>query len=222
MYPDETEYPDIPLLRDLTFSTLNEWETKLTNSTGGNWNMTSTEYPFSEHGDKTTDDYPDCNVFINYTQGTEDESVGRTGFDFSQSSRYYYWIEIDLYTVERKIHVQLGEGFNNSTISDTMNWRLIPDTDIRNIVLHEFGHGLGLEHYYVTVDCRVEVCDYSPIMFGSIDVFENEIKSVTEKDLKMTIRVYGEDGFGHPTPKWIPRSCDLQCLEVDCGNSRMC
>ena len=59
-------------------------------------------------------------------------------------------------------------------------------------------------------------------MFGSIDVFEGLEKNVTDKDIKMLIRIYGEDGFGYPTPKWIPRTCDIQCLEVDCGNSRMC
>ena len=210
------------MLREQTFSAVNEWQTKLVNSTGGNWNMTTTEYPWSEHGEATVEDYPECTIFINYEQGTDDESVGRTGFDFSQSSRYYYWIEIDLYTVERKIHVQLGDGINNSTISNTINWRMIPDTDIRNIVLHEFGHGLGLEHYYVTSDCREVECDYSPIMYSSIDVFEGEIKNVTDTDIKMLVRIYGEDGFGFPTPKYIPRTCDIQCLDMDCGNSRLC
>lgn len=222
MYPDEAKYDNIPILKDLTFSSLNEWQTKLTNSTGGNWNMTTTEYSWSEHGTADVSDYPDCTIFINFPYGVEDESVGRTGFDFSKSSRYYYWIEVDLYTVERKIHVQLGEGYNNSTISNTVDWRMIPPNDTRNIILHELGHGFGIEHYYVTSDCREVECDYSPIMYHSIDVFEGEVKNVTQKDLDMMIRIYGEDGFGHPAPKWIPRQCDMQCLEIDCGNSRMC
>jgi hypothetical protein len=38
----------------------------------------------------------------------------------------------------------------------------------------------------------------------------------------MLERIYGADGFGGMKPKWIPRTCDVQCLEVDCGNSRLC
>jgi len=221
MYPDETTY-DIPMLKEQTFSAINEWQTKLVNATGGNWNMTSTEYPWSEHGEATVEDYPECTIFINYVYGVEDESVGRTGFDFSSSVRYYYWVEIDMNTVERKVGIVLGGSVSEAEISVKTDWKEIPPSDIRNIVLHEFGHGLGLEHYYVTGDCRVVECDYSPIMYGSIDVFEGQVKNVTEKDIQMLIRIYGEDGFGYPSPKWIPRVCELECLEMDCGNSRMC
>jgi hypothetical protein len=219
MYPDES-YDNIPMLKEQTFSAISEWQTKLVNATGGNWNMTTTEYPWSEHAFLTVDDYPECTVFINYEQGVADESVGRTGYDFSKSSRYYYWIEIDLYTIERKISINFTE--DGGTVSNNMVWLKIPSNDIRNIILHEFGHGLGLEHYYVTSDCRVEECDYSPIMYSKIDVFEGLSKSVTDKDLNMTIRIYGEDGFAGIKPKFSPRTCDILCLEIDCGNSRLC
>jgi len=222
MYPDTEVEPRIDMLSKVTHSAINEWQTKLVNATGGNWNMTTTEYDWSEHGDKDVLDYPDCTIFINYPYGVENESVGRTGFDFSSSVRYYYWIEIDMNTVERKVSIQLGGNVNESTIGVKTEWKQIPENDIRNIVLHELGHGLGLEHYYVTSDCRTEECDYSPIMYGAVEVFAEHDKEVTEKDLRMMIRIYGEDGFDPQKPKWIPRQCDIQCLEMDCGNSRMC
>ena len=125
-------------------------------------------------------------------------------------------------TVERKVAISLGESVNESTISVNTEWKEIPESDIRNIVLHEFGHGLGLEHYYVTSNCMEVECDYSPIMYSSIDVFEGQVKNVTDKDISMLERIYGADGFGGMKPKWIPRTCDVQCLEVDCGNSRLC
>ena len=36
-----------------------------------------------------------------------------------------------------------------------------------------------------------------------------ESKYVTEKDLNMVIRIYGEDGFGYPKPVVIPRHCEI-------------
>ena len=220
MYPEDESR--LSMLSDVTHSSINEWQTKLVNATGGNWNMTSTEHYWSEHGTADVSDYPDCTVFVNFIYGVEDESVGRTGFDFSSSARYYYWIEIDTHTIERKISISLGDNINEAEIGVNTEWKQIPENDIRNIVLHELGHGFGLEHYYVTSNCMEVECDYSPIMYSSIDVFEGEVKNVTEKDIKMMIRIYGEDGFGFPTPKYIPRECNIECLEVDCGNSRMC
>ena len=222
MYPDPELEPRIEMLSEVTFSAINEWRDELVNATGGNWDMPVKEYAWSEHGTADVSDYPECTLFINYPEGVEDESVGRTGFDFSSSARYYYWVEVDMNTVERKMAINLGETPNESTISVNTEWKEIPESDIRNIVLHEFGHGLGLEHYYVTSDCRTEECDYSPIMYHAIDVFEGEVKNVTDKDISMLERIYGADGFGGMKPKWIPRTCDVQCLEVDCGNSRLC
>ena len=224
MYPDDNEYPakDILMLRENTLSSIDEWQTKLVNATGGNWNMTVSEYAWQDHGVQTVDDFPECTVFINFPYGQEDESVGRASWDFSSSVRYYYWIEVDLYTIERSISITLGDDFNEATVGSNLEWKQIPPNDIRNIILHEFGHGLGIEHYYVTDNCMEVECDYSPIMYSSIDVFEGEVKNVTQKDIDMMIRIYGEDGFGFPTPKYIPRQCDVQCLEFDCGNSRMC
>jgi len=220
MYPEDESRLDMLTL--VTHSAINEWQDKLENATGGNWNMTSTEYYWSEHGSADVSDYLDCNLFVNYIYGVEDESVGRTGFDFSKSSRYYYWVEVDMNTVERRVSISLGESINESIVDVKTEWKQIPENDIRNIVLHELGHGFGLEHYYVTSDCREVECDYSPIMYSSIDVFEGEVKNVTERDIQMMIRIYGDDGFGNTKPKWIPRECDIQCLEFDCGNSRMC
>ena len=222
MYPDPELEPRIEMLSEVTFSAINEWRDKLVNATGGNWDMPVKEYAWSEHGTADVSDYPECTLFINNPEGVEDESVGRTGFDFSSSARYYYWVEVDMNTVERKVAISLGESVNESTISVNTEWKEIPESDIRNIVLHEFGHGLGLEHYYVTSNCMEVECDYSPIMYSSIDVFEGQVKNVTDKDISMLERIYGADGFGGMKPKWIPRTCDVQCLEVDCGNSRLC
>ena len=46
-------------------------------------------------------------------------------------------------------------------------------------------------------------------MYHQIDVFSDEIKPVTEKDINMVIRIYGEDGFGLKEPRYIPRICEI-------------
>jgi len=207
MYPDPKVDSRTDMIVEVTHSAINEWQTKIVNATGGNWNMTVTDHNWIEHRYADVDDYRECSIFITYPYGNDGESVGRATWDFSRSVHNYYWLEIDLNTTERKIAIHFGE--DGGTVSSNMKWMQIPESDIRNTVLHEFGHGLGLEHYYITTDCRTEECDFSPIMYSKIDVFENEVKYVTEKDLNMLIRIYGEDGFGYPKPVVIPRHCEI-------------
>ena len=193
----------------ITNSAIGEWEKKLLEKTGGNWQFFVFEYDFIEHDKLSVDDYPRCTVFINYEYATPDSSVGRTGFDFSSSDRYYYWIEIDTHAEEKVIQITLGDNMNTSTVGAGVVAKELTSSDIYNIVLHEFGHGLGVEHYYVDTNCIKEECDYSPIMYHQIDVFAETTKSVTEKDLDMLIRIYGEDGFGLKKPRYIPRICNI-------------
>ena len=189
----------------LTHSAIMEWENKLIERTGGNWHSFIFEYDWIEHDKLTVEDYPHCTIFVNFPYGEANQSVGRTGFDFSKSWRYYFWVEVDLYTIEKRIGIHLGESMTESTSGIETVWKQIPNGDIYNIILHEFGHGLGIEHYYVTSDCRVQECDYDPIMYRSITVFENQEKQVTEKDIDIMIKIYGADGYGGLKP-YTPRN----------------
>ena len=166
----------------LTHSAINEWQDKL-ETRGGNWVMNITEYDFIEHDKLTVEDYPHCTIFVNFPYGEANHSVGRTGFDFSKSWRYYFWVEVDLYTIEKRIGIQLGESMTESTSGIETVWKQIPDNDLRNIILHEFGHGLGIEHYYVTSDCRVQECDYDPIMYFSINVLKIRKSTLLKRTL---------------------------------------
>ena len=210
MLPDQEIEPRVEMISNMTKSAIDEWQFKLINATGGNWQMNVEWFVWSEHFDKTIEDYPSCTIFINYPLVTDGSSVGRTGFDFSTSSSYYYWIEIDTNDYESKTTINLGESMNSTTITNVKNIIPLPATDIRNIALHELGHGLGMEHYYVETDCRFEDCDYSSIMYGTMKLFIDEPKYVTDKDIQSMIVIYGEDGFGNHTPPYIPREFTVE------------
>ena len=194
------------MIREMTYSAINEWEWKLVNATGGDWNMNKYEYQWSVHKNKTIDDFPGCTIFITYPLLTEGSSVGRTGFDFSKSDRYYFWIEVDTTDDQNRTGLMIGDSYKNSNWFNLTDIEFLDPIDIRNIVLHEFGHGLGIEHYYLG-DCRNEECDTSSIMYGSIDVLQAKPKFVTQQDINMVLRIYGEDGFRKPA--WMPRTCEI-------------
>ena len=60
-----------------------------------------------------------------------------------------------------------------------------------------------------------ENCIDKSIMFGSISTFKGIIKPVTELDINMVVRIYGDDGFlGYHTP------VSLYCLALPSG--RVC
>ena len=48
MYPDPELEPRLEMLSKVTFSAINEWQDKLVNATGGNWDMPIKEYVWSD------------------------------------------------------------------------------------------------------------------------------------------------------------------------------
>ena len=43
-------------------------------------------------------------------------------------------------------------------------------------------------------------------MYPKLEIFQNNTKTITERDINMLIRMYGNDGFGFPHPN-IPEYC---------------
>jgi hypothetical protein len=217
MSPDpELEPMFYPYMYDITRSAIWEWEIKLNSQTNGDWKFPIYEYPFHTHDKKTPNEFPECDIFITFDQLSGDSALGTTGFDFSKSSHKYAFITV--YTQAyppQKITISIG---NDSSISMELVPKQLDLIDIRNIVSHEFGHGLGLGHYYLhDPSCVIQNCQERSIMYHSLDIWKNMTKTVQDEDIQMLVKIYGEDGFGYPRPHWIPQQCDyVEGLIGDC------
>ena len=206
MLPDPEIEPRIEQLQNATNNALDEWQTKLENKVDGNWTIYREAYVWEDHKDLTTDDFQHCGAFVNYS-GQVDSFMaqhGILGTATTNLDKGYYWLEIQTQVVKRTIQIQLGATFNESTSGVKSVEAELPLTDIENIIKHEFGHALGLEHFYCN-DKRNN-CINDSIMYAKLDTFTNSTKPITERDINMVVRMYGIDGFGSPHPN-IPIAC---------------
>jgi predicted Zn-dependent protease len=192
-------------IQNATTNALDEWQTKLKDHTDGNWTIYREIYEWQDHGHLTTDDF-DCGAFVNYSGQVDSYMAqhGVLGTAEANIDKGYYWLEIQTQVVKRSIQIVLGGSLDNSTSGVVSEPKPLPLIDIENIIKHEFGHALGLEHFYCN-DNRSNCIDDS-IMYGKLNTFTNSTKSITERDLNMVVRMYGIDGFGSPHPD-IPIAC---------------
>ncbi len=217
MSPDpELEPLFYPYMYDITRSAIWEWELRLNQATDGDWDFPIYEYPFHTHDKKTPRDFPECDIFLTFEQLSGSSALGTTGYDFSHSSHKYAFITT--YTQAyppQKITISIG---GSSDINIELKPKDLDMIDIRNIVSHEFGHALGLGHYYLhDPTCLVGQCQNRSIMYHSLDIWKNQTKTVQHEDIQMLIKIYGEDGFGYPRPSWIPQQCDfMEGIISDC------
>lgn len=198
MLPDPEVEHRIIQLENATNNALNEWQFKLHNATGGNWEIYRTAYEWEEHKDLLTSDFPDCSAFVNYS-GQPDSYManhGILGIATVNLEQGYYWLEIQTQLVKRTIAITLGSSFNESSSGVVSEPKLLSISDIENIIKHEFGHALGLEHFYCN-DNREDCIDDS-IMYPKLNTFSNSTKSITDRDINMIIKLYGIEGFGSP------------------------
>ena len=178
---------------------LNEWKYNLQQETGviEGWTWDYKMFLVQDHAGKSVKDllFRECNVFIVYEVLSETGVVGQAASHFENSFHGYTFITVWTQTTTGgSTTIYLGDSFDESKIIKNPGEVVeIPKDNIGKILQHEFGHALGLEHQYRTLNGSAS----NSIMVGNLDIQkENLNRFVTDNDIQAVILMYGDDGFG--------------------------
>ena len=194
-----------------TFDAVMEWSSTMKRFSGGDWYMPIELHEYKDHFDKSVRDFTECNIFIEY-EGVNDGSVvtssalAYTSFDFSNSRQKYTYIKVYVQAeiISNKIILCVGcDSLPDLKSKKDMVYLL--REDIRKIVLHEFGHALGLGHY---IEDRDKTNNQNSIMLPQMTPFrtDNNEAGIYFIDKAVLVEIYSSDGFGGHngiTPKYF-------------------
>ena len=205
------------LLKIATLMGIYSWEIKMSKIyPNGDWKIKVHDFiPWDEHEHKSASDYKQCNIMINFEKENKLENsnaVGTTSIKFNNSNHKYMFINIYLehQTSPSNSKIIIGEG-STGTFTISLNKIVLTPNLVRNVVLHEMGHALGLEHYVITTPLRIgeHGIDRSS-MFWSINITNNEqTLEVKLPEILMLKEIYGEDGWLGSSPAWNIRHCTV-------------
>jgi hypothetical protein len=207
---DPSLYDDWDSLRNITIIAINEWIIKLEYVyPDGNWGVDIKIIPWEDHENKLVENYNECNIMINYDKTSDNTSLGYTSLNFNKSWHKFMFINVFLESQKSVTEIIIGD--NNTSIKQGSVSYPLPKNTIKNIVLHEFGHGLGLGHFESSRPPNMGMMSYTKsAMIPSINPFdENQNLYVTYLDLTMIAKIYGENGWGSPQPVYHIDGCNI-------------
>ena len=197
-----------------------DWQIEMTEfAPDGDWSVyVHSTVPFSEHENKTPDDYRHCTIFLTYeieNNKKDSKALGQTGIDFRSSSHKFLYITVFLHHVQyNNLVLDLDNAKTNpetglAEFTINLEKKELPINSVYNIVLHEFGHGLGLRHYNAGEFPEPQgFAHLRSAMTPSLDPFKmDQFFEITIADKFMMVQIYGMDGYGNNQPIIIPDSC---------------
>ena len=199
-------YDDWYKLKYITISAIEEWILKLEYSyPNGNWAVLVETIPWEEHEKKTPFDYPQCNIMINYEKSSNSKTLGNTSLNFNTSWHKFMFINVFLESQKNITKIVIGDDISTSTVNMVQESYPLSENTIKNIIVHEFGHGLGLAHFNLNRSMQGYT---QSVMAPTISPFdENQVLSVTYLDLVMIGKIYGENGWNIPSPVFHIKGC---------------
>ncbi len=196
-------------LKNITIIAINEWIIKLEYFyPDGDWGVDIKIISWEDHKTDSASDYPECNIMINYDKSSNGKALGNTSLNFNKSWHKYMFINIFLESQKSITKIIIGDDMSTATVNKIAQNYTLSENTIKNIVLHEFGHGLGLAHYDKGRLQSQMMSHTQSVMVPSINPFDkNQFLSVTYIDLVMIGKIYGENGWNKPTPIYHIKGC---------------
>ena len=207
-------YDDWGVLKNTTISAIEEWIFKLDNFyPNSDWSVSIEIIPWIEHEDKKVEDFTNCNIMINYEKSSGGAALGTTSLNFNKSWHKFMFINIFLESQKSKTVINIGNNFNNTTIDRVEDIKPLSILAIKNVILHEFGHGIGLGHYNSERSHNIKTNYMRSVMVPSIEPFNTDQELyVTYLDIMMIGEMYGENGWNRPVPAYPIKGCNITML----------
>ena len=184
----------------MTVQSVLTWENEMKSHTGGNWHMPMKYIELERHDDKRAQDFPECNIFIVFEELNNGEFVkksalGFTKYNFSHSNHQWVLVVVYLKSVVEQQNVSICIGCDDvpNEVSIKLEYKDHPENSIRKIILHEFGHALGIGHYIEDMD---KFNNNISLMYPSMNPFKENNLTIGFVDKECLSKIYGKDGFG--------------------------
>ena len=195
-----------------TENAISDWEYALNkHSPNGNWDLMTFVIPFEYHDRQSVKNYTVCNIMISFEEfNFTNNSLGYASIDFSKSSHKFIHIVSFLNGYDNSLKINMPKVIigKDTSIDEpvviTLERVEYPLIGIKNILINEIGHWLGLGHYSITDAPIGNPWDRS-VMYYAINPFDDYEIKPTYADVKLAEKIYGDDGFEGSIPALIPR-----------------
>ena len=187
----------------MTYESVKKWSSDMNDFTEGDWYIPMRYYEHETHFDKTPEDFPECNIFIEYRKyngsdgnpHSSETALGYTSFDFSKSRHGFSYVMVFFEIPQENPKISLCIGCvdqDEATITIEKKYVPVPDEAVNRVIMHEFGHALGIGHY---IEDRNKSNNEPSLMYPTLNPFGDNSSVIETIDKEMLVKLYYKDGF---------------------------